>query len=83
MSRTGRPKADNPRLIQVGYKIDEPLYDRLSSYAKSVNKTKSTVSYEALKAFLENEEKKQKAGSGNYLLSGNPPQNIPSYLMFY
>ena len=58
MSRTGRPKADNPKLIQVGYKIDKSLYDRLNSYAKSANKTKSTVSYEALKTFLEKEEKK-------------------------
>ena len=58
MPRTRRHKADNPRLIEVGYKIDQPRYDRLSGCARAVDKTRSSVSCEALKAFLENEEKK-------------------------
>lgn len=41
--RTGRPRADNPKNIEVKARIDAKTYDRLIEYCKENNITKTDV----------------------------------------
>ena len=58
MSRTGRPKADNPKLHRVDVRITADLDRRLTAYSKKVGKSKPRIMREATEAFLNKEENK-------------------------
>ena len=52
MSRTGRPKADNPKLHRVDVRITADLDRRLTAYSKKVGKSKPRIMREATEEFL-------------------------------
>ncbi len=41
--RTGRPKVDNPKTIEIKARIDEETYKRLVKYCEKNNTTKTQV----------------------------------------
>jgi len=50
--RTGRPKTENPKQIEVKARIDEKTYLLLQQYCKKNNKTKSDVVREGIDIIL-------------------------------
>lgn len=58
MSRTGRPKADNPKLNRVDVRITAELDRRLTAYSKKARKSKPRIMREATEEFLNKEENK-------------------------
>lgn len=50
--RTGRPKIDNPKLIEVKARIDDKTYELLMKYCKENHKTKSDVVREGIELIL-------------------------------
>lgn len=58
MSRTGRPKADNPKLNRVDVRITAELDRRLTAHSKKAGKSKPRIMREATEEFLNKEENK-------------------------
>lgn len=50
--RTGRPKVDRPKTIEVKARIDEETYDRLMEYCKENNTTKTEVVREGIEKVI-------------------------------
>lgn len=50
--RTGRPKTENPKQIEVKARIDKKTYLLLQQYCKKNNKTKSDVVREGIDIIL-------------------------------
>ena len=58
MSRTGRPKADTPKLHTGDARITADLDRRLTAYSRKVGKSKPRIMREATEEFLNKEENK-------------------------
>lgn len=57
MSRTGRPKSDNPKSYKINVRMDANLGNRLDKYADKTGKVKTQIIREAIVYFLDKEEK--------------------------
>lgn len=54
--RTGRPKAENPKAIEVKARIDEETNDRLNKYCRENNKTRTEVVRQGIELVLGKEK---------------------------
>ena len=54
--RKGRPKADNPKTIEVKARIDEKTNDKLNEYCEKHNVTRTDVVRKGIENVLENEK---------------------------
>lgn len=54
--RTGRPKAENPKAIEVKARIDEETNDRLNEYCRENNKTRTEVVRQGIELVLGKEK---------------------------
>lgn len=54
--RTGRPKSDNPKEIEVKARIDAETDKRLQAYCKTHKKTRTDVVREGIELVLAQEE---------------------------
>ena len=54
--RTGRPKSDSPKSIEVKARIDKNLNDRLEKYCKEENTTRTEVVRRGIIRILDSEE---------------------------
>ncbi len=54
--RTGRPKAENPKEIEVKARIDEETNERLQAYCKKHGKTRTDVVREGIELVLGQEK---------------------------
>lgn len=50
--RTGRPKVDKPKTIEVKARIDAETHNRLIEYCKENNKTKTDVVREGIEKVI-------------------------------
>lgn len=50
--RTGRPKVDNPKTVEVKARIDEETHKRLVDYCKKNNTTKTEVVREGIEKVI-------------------------------
>lgn len=57
MTRTGRPKKDNPKIRRINVRLEENLYDEFSKECEKINVEKSTLIREWIIMFLENKKK--------------------------
>lgn len=55
--RTGRPKSENPKVIEVKARVDQETSNRLQAYCKKHSKTITTVVREGINLVLEQENK--------------------------
>lgn len=56
--RTGRPKIEKPKNIDVKVRFDEESHEELLEYCKNQNVTKTQVIRKAVSEYLEKETKK-------------------------
>lgn len=56
LPRTGRPKSDSPKSIEVKARIDKNLNDRLEKYCKEKNTTRTEVVRRGIIRILDSEE---------------------------
>ena len=54
--RTGRPKSENPKEIEVKARIDAKTNEELQEYCKRHQKTKTDVVREGIRLILEREK---------------------------
>lgn len=54
--RTGRPKAENPKVIEVKARIDEETNDRLNEYCRENNTTRTEVVRQGIELVLGKEK---------------------------
>lgn len=54
--RTGRPKADNPKNIDVKVRFDKNLNDKLMKYCEKHGVTRTEVIRQAVNMFLDKEK---------------------------
>lgn len=54
--RTGRPKLDKPKTIEVKARIDEEMNDRLKEYCRKNNMTRTEVVRKGLETVLSEEK---------------------------
>lgn len=51
--RTGRPKSDNPKTVEVKARIDESMNNRLNAYCERNNITRTDVVRRGIEKILE------------------------------
>lgn len=54
--RTGRPKIDNPKLIEIKARIDKETNKRLLDYCKKNNTTRTKVIRQGIEMIMKNKE---------------------------
>ncbi len=54
--RTGRPKVDNPKNIDVKVRFDEHLHNKLVEYCKNHNITRTEAIRQGIDLLLENKK---------------------------
>jgi hypothetical protein len=66
--RTGRPKAENPKNLNVTVRFDADTYQRLDNYCKENQQSKADVVRISVKGFLEdrNGKEEQCGGKGTH-----------------
>lgn len=57
MSRTGRPKSDNPKSYTISVRLDTKYAELLDKYASKAGMSKANVIRKTVEAFLDKEEK--------------------------
>ena len=55
--RTGRPKSDNPKTVEVKARIDEDTFNRLLAYCERLGITRTDALRKGIDKVLQDEEK--------------------------
>ncbi|PKM61416.1 MAG: CopG family transcriptional regulator [Firmicutes bacterium HGW-Firmicutes-4] len=55
--RTGRPKSENPKTVEVKARIDVETNEALIEYCKKYNVTRTDVVRQGIRCVLDNEKK--------------------------
>lgn len=59
MSNMGRPKLDEPMVHKVSVRFNEREYQRLKSYAESINKTMTEALKDGIELLYKNSQEKE------------------------